>query len=133
MTDTIGKARLVGFAILVMAFALGVAVGHYAIPRRVPEGVMVTVKSSSRIPTELEALELTDAQRAEVRRILNAGTMRVGEVLRRMMAPMDSVIDVTDREIRSVLSADQIRELDEIRKARPLRRIREKRVIDTAR
>jgi hypothetical protein len=117
----------------VLAFAGGVAVGHYLIPRRVPEGVVVTIKSTSRIPTELEELELTDAQRTEVRRILDTGTMRVGEVMRRMMAPMDSAIAATDREIRGVLDADQIRELDEIRKARPLRRIREKRVIDTAR
>ena len=133
MMDTIGRARLIGAAVLAAAFGAGVAVGHYVIPRRVPEGVVVSIKSAGRIPRELEELDLQPAQRERIRDILNAGTRRVGRVLETLMVPMDAAIDSTDAEVRQVLTPAQNRQLDEIRKVRPLKRLREKRMIDSSR
>jgi hypothetical protein len=133
MMDTIGRARMIGAVVLLLVFGAGVAVGHYVIPRRVPEGIVVSVKASNRIPRELEALALSDSQRARITRILGQGTSRVGQVLEQMMVPMNAVIEDTDREVRTVLTAAQNRRLDELRRDRPLRRMRQKRVLDSAR
>jgi hypothetical protein len=133
MTDAIGRARLVGAAIIVAVFIAGIAVGYYAIPRRVPEGVVITVKAGREMPRELEQLGLTEAQRSQIDRILTTGTQRAGRVVESLMAPMDAAIDSTDREIRQVLTETQNRALDELRKTRPLKRMRQKRVIDSTR
>ena len=133
MMDTIKRARLLGAMVLVAAFAAGIAVGHYLWPRPVPEGVVVSIKASGRIPAELEELELTDTQRDAIRAMLFSGTERVGRIMRGFTAPLNAAIDSTDREIRSILSETQNRRLDEIRKDRPLKRMREKRIIDSIR
>ena len=133
MMDTVGRARLIGGVVLVAVFAAGIAVGQFVIPRRVPEGIAISLKASSRIPRELEALGLSETQRGDVARILNNGTKRVGRVLEGMMPPMNAVIDSTDREIRAILTEAQVRQLDAIRKEQPLRRMRTKRMIDSSR
>lgn len=131
MIDTIGRARLLGLIALVVAFGAGIAVGHYYWRTEPEAGVMISVKGTDRIPKELEELDLTEAQRAQIRASLRAGTMRVGQVLRNFMVPMDAAIDSTDREIRSFLTAEQNRRLDAIRKDHPLKQMKEKKIIDT--
>lgn len=133
MMDAIGRARLLGALLLMVSFGAGVAVGHYLVPRRIPDGVVISVRASRGIPRELEDLDLTDPQRTRIREILRGGTQRTERILRSFMAPMDAAIDSTDREIRAVLSASQIRMLDEIRRTHPLKQMQEKRIIDTAR
>jgi hypothetical protein len=133
MISTINRARIFGAVLLVAAFGAGVAVGHYYLPLRAPDGVMITVKGSNRIPDELESLQLDDSQRVVIRGFLRDGTMRIGRIVRDFTVPIDAAIDSTDRQIRSVLSAEQNRRLDDIRRNHPLKRMEEKRVIDTIR
>jgi hypothetical protein len=68
-----------------------------------------------------------------IRGFLRDGTMRIGRIVRDFTVPIDAAIDSTDRQIRSVLSAEQNRRLDDIRRNHPLKRMEEKRVIDTIR
>lgn len=133
MIDAMTKARLVGALILMLAFGAGIAVGHYLVPRSAPNGIMITVKGTTRIPDELEALSLADTQRVAIRGFLREGTMRVGRIVREFTVPIDAAVDSTDRQIRSVLSVDQLRRLDDYRRDHPLRKMEEKRIIDTIR
>jgi hypothetical protein len=133
MIDAISRARIVGLIALIIAFGAGIAVGHYYWRTEPQAGVMISVKGTDRIPRELEELDLTEVQRTQIRQALHAGTIRVGQVVRNFMVPMDAAIDSTDREIRSFLNAEQNRRLDEIRKDHPLKQMKEKRIIDTAR
>jgi hypothetical protein len=100
---------------------------------RAPNGVMITVKGTTRIPDELESLDLADSQRVMIQGFLRDGTMRIGRIVRDFTIPIDAAIDSTDRQIRSVLSTEQNRKLDAIRRDHPLKRFEEKRVIDTIR
>jgi hypothetical protein len=132
MIDRISRARVIGALILVIAFAAGVLVGRY-LPREPREGVTIIVRGSARIPEELEELGLTDSQRTIIRGFLHDGTLRIGSIVREFSVPIHAAIDSTDRQIRSVLSESQNRRLDDFRRVRPLRRMQEKRVIDTVR
>lgn len=132
MIDTLGRARIIGGVVLLLAFAAGVAVGRYLPTMRNDEpGVTIKVIGNTKIPSELEELGLTDSQRVLIQRHLHDGTERVGRILRSFMVPMDAAIDTTDRQVRSVLTEAQNRRLDEIRKDHPLKRMQERRVIDT--
>ena len=133
MTGAVGRARLIGAALLLVSFGAGMAVGYYFLPRRAPDGVVISVKGSSRIPEELERLRLDDSQRVQIQAFLRDGTMRIGRIVRDFTVPIDAAIDSTDRQIRSVLTAEQNRALDEIRRDHPLRQMKEKRIIDTVR
>jgi hypothetical protein len=133
MISTITRARMVGAVLLLAAFGAGVAAGYFLIPRHAPDGVMITVKGTTRIPDELETLQLNDSQRVLIQGFLRDGTMRVGRIVRQFTVPIDAAVDSTDREIRSVLSQEQNRRLDQIRRDHPLKRMVEKRVIDTVR
>lgn len=128
--NSIVRARLMGLVVVLGAFAAGVIVG-----RRLPQahgvGVNLTVIQSDRIPAELERLSLTDSQRALIRTHLRTGSRRVQRVVEQFTIPMDAAIDSTDAEIRSVLTPAQNQELDVIRRDQPLKRVRERRVIDS--
>src|SRR3954462_14955553 len=133
MTNPMTRARVIGAVMLMLAFGAGIAVGHYLIPRDAPNGIMITMKGTTRIPDELEALSLSDTQRVAIRGFLREGTMRVGRIVREFAVPIDAAVDSTDRQIRSVLSVDQVRRLEDYRRDHPLRRMEEKRIIDTIR
>jgi hypothetical protein len=133
MIDAIGRARLIGALVLLVAFAAGVAVGHYWLPRETPNGIMISLKATDEIPAELTKLDLTDSQEVQIRGFLHQGTARVGRIMHDFMGPLDAAVDSTDRQIRSVLTAEQVRMLDEIRKKHPLKQMREQRVVDSIR
>jgi hypothetical protein len=133
MTSAIGKARLIGGILLLASFGAGVGVGYYFIPRQPREGVTIMVRGTTRIPDELETLQLNDSQRVLIRGFLHEGTMRVGRIVREFTVPIDAAIDSTDRQVRSVLTSEQNQKLDQIRRDHPLKRMEEKRIIDTIR
>jgi hypothetical protein len=133
MIDTIGRARIIGALVLLLAFGAGVAVGHYWLPNEPPNGIMISMKATDAIPAELTKLDLTDSQETQIRLFLHQGTERVGRVMHQFMGPIDAAVDSTDQQIRSVLTAEQIRMLDQIRKEHPLKQMRERKVIDTVR
>jgi len=131
MSDTIGRAPIIGALVLLIAFGAGVAAGHYWLPREAPDGIMISLKATDAIPAELTKLDLTDAQEGQIRGFLRQGTERIGRIMHQFMPSIDAAVDSTDQQIRSVLTAEQIRRLDEIRKEHPLKQMREKRVVDT--
>src|SRR3954468_18730844 len=133
MIDSIGRARIIGALLLLLAFGAGVATGHYWLPKEPPDGIMISMKATDVIPAELTKLDLSDAQETQIRVFLHQGTERVGRIMHQFTVPIDAAIDSTDQQIRSVLTAEQSRMLDEIRRDHPLRRKVERRVVDTVR
>ena len=114
------RARLLGSLVVALAFVAGVATG-IAVERRPREGlnVMVTATASDALPRELERLDLTDAQRGEIRSILVRGRDRVLAVVRDFDPRMSAAVDSTNREIDAVLTPVQRASLAEYRKDHP--------------
>lgn len=110
------RARVLGLIIVVLAFAVGVAVG-LAVPRRPPEGV--TFRVTDRIPRELERLDLSSEQSERIRAILARGSGRVQVVMLEMEPRLRAAFDSVDREIATVLTPSQRAALAEARKERP--------------
>jgi hypothetical protein len=126
------RARLIGAVVLLGAFGAGVFVGRY-LPQPEVDGVRVMIKASDRIPLELDALGLTDAQRAALRPILQRGTLRIDSVMKSLLPAMDGAIGATDSEVRLMLTPNQRTALDAARRKHPMKTIQERRVIDTIR
>jgi len=118
--STIVRARLLGSLVVALAFVAGVATG-IAVERRPREGlnVMVTATASDALPRELERLDLTDAQRGEIRSILVRGRDRVLAVVRDFDPRMSAAVDSTNHEIDAVLTPVQRASLAEYRKDHP--------------
>ena len=120
------RSRVLGSVVIVLAFVAGIATG-VAIERRPRQGVNVTVMATNGIPRELEALDLTDAQRVQLRAILTRGRDRVLTVVQEFEPKMRGAMEATEVEIGSVLTESQRAELAAYRKEHPL--IRDERVI----
>ena len=118
MISTLARARLTGALVALATFALGVAIGLW-LPRGEEGGVNVTVTATDRMPRELERLELTDAERPQIREALRRGRDRVLRVADAFQAPMALAIDSTDQEIRAILSDSQRAAFDSARRAHP--------------
>jgi hypothetical protein len=118
--SAIVRARLLGSLVVALAFVAGVATG-IAVERRPREGlnVMVTATASDALPRELERLDLTDAQRGEIRSILVRGRDRVLAVVRDFDPRMSAAVDSTNHEIDAVLTPVQRASLAEYRKDHP--------------
>ena len=126
--SSIMRARVLGSVVIVLAFVAGIATGM-AIERRPRQGVnvMVTATATNAMPRELEALDLTEAQRVQLREILTRGRDRVMTVVRDFEPRMRGAMDSTEVEIGGVLTESQRAELAAYRKDHPL--IRDERVI----
>ena len=110
----IARARLLGAAALIGAFALGCAGTWLALRARDP-GVRVMITATDAIPTELERLTLSDAQRAQVQQALSRGRDRVLRVVDAFEPEMQAAMDSTDQEIRAMLTTQQRTQLDAAR------------------
>ena len=122
------RARLLGSAVVALAFVAGVATGM-AVERRPRPGVRVTVvtNATNAVPRELEQLGLTDAQRSELRQVLTRGRHRVLSVVRTFDPAMKAAMDTTELEIGAVLTEAQRAALAEYRREHP--QLRDERVI----
>ena len=121
MTVTaIVRARLLGSLVVVLAFVAGVITG-VAVERRPRAGLNVTMTATATdaMPRELERLDLTDAQRGEIRSILVRGRDRVLAVVRDFDPRMSAAVDSTNHEIDAVLTPVQRASLAEYRKDHP--------------
>jgi hypothetical protein len=118
--SVIVRARLLGSLVVALAFVAGVATG-IVLERRPRKGlnVMVTATASDALPRELERLDLTDAQRGEIRSILVRGRDRVLAVVRDFDPRMSAAVDSTNHEIDAVLTPVQRASLAEYRKDHP--------------
>ncbi|MFN8574485.1 MAG: hypothetical protein U0132_20705 [Gemmatimonadaceae bacterium] len=123
MTDTVGRRRLFGAALALVAFVLGVAVGSM-LPTRRAGSRMITITTTNEIPAELAPLSLTDAQRTEVVQVLSRGRDRVVRVVDSFTPVMQAAMDSIDAEIRPILTPQQRTTFDSLRAADPpLRRV----------
>lgn len=122
------RARILGSIVIALAFVAGIATG-VAFERRPRQGVnvMVTATVTNAMPRELEALDLTEAQRAQLRGILTRGRDRVMTVVRDFEPRMRGAMDSTEMEIGGVLTESQRAALAAYRNEHPL--IRDERVI----
>ena len=114
------RARILGSLVVVIAFVAGVMTG-LAIERRPRNGLNVTVTATTtnRMPRELEQLDLTDAQRGELRTILVRGRDRVLGVVHDFEPRMKVAMDSTNAEIDAVLTPAQRASLASYRRAHP--------------
>ena len=117
------RARVLGSALIALAFVAGVATG-VAFERRPRRGVsvIVTANATNAIPRELERLDLTDEQRGQLREILTRGRDRVLTVVRDFEPRMRGAMDSTEVEISGVLTETQRAELAAYRKEHPVLR-----------
>ena len=123
MSKVVRKARLLGALLAATAFALGVAIGALMWPRA-PRMQTLMVTATNAVPTELTALGLSEAQRAQLGPILLRGRDRVIRVVDRFTPVVQAALDTTDTEIRAILTQDQRRQFDSVRAANPaLRRV----------
>ena len=112
------RARVLGSVVIVLAFVAGIVTGM-AIDRSPRPGINVTVSATNAIPQELERLDLTDAQRGQLREILTRGRDRVLTVVRDFEPRMRGAMDSTELEISAVLTEAQRAELAAYRKDHP--------------
>lgn len=114
------RARVLGAAVVVLAFVAGLATGM-TIQRRPRPGVsvMVTATATNAMPRELEQLGLTDAQRGELRGVLTRGRDRVLSVVRSFDPAMKAAMDTTEIEIGAVLTDAQRAALAAYRREHP--------------
>lgn len=118
--DLFTRARVVGVAILLATFGLGIAAGHL-LARRPHEGVRMMMTTTNAIPAELLSLGLTEAQQQQVREILAAGRPRVLQVLEDMEPRMRAALQATETDIEGVLDASQLARWKEFRRLNPPR------------
>jgi hypothetical protein len=112
------RARVLGSVVIVLAFVAGIVTGM-AIDRGPRPGINVTVSATNAIPHELERLDLTEAQRGQLREILTRGRDRVLTVVRDFEPRMRGAMDSTEVEISGVLTEAQRAELAAYRKDHP--------------
>jgi hypothetical protein len=114
------RARLLGLLVVALAFAAGVMTG-VAVERRPRPGlsVIVTATATDRMPRELEQLDLTDVQEAQIRSMLVRGRDRVLGVVHDFQPRMRAAMDSTNADIDRVLTPPQRASLAEYRRAHP--------------
>ena len=114
------RVRLLGALVVVLAFAAGVMTG-VAVEQRPRPGLSVTVTATAtnQMPRELEQLDLTDAQKGQIRLILVRGRDRVLGVVRDFQPRMRMASDSTNAEIDAILTPKQRASLAEYRRAHP--------------
>lgn len=116
----IGRSRLLGAVVVVLAFVAGIATG-IALERRPRQGLNVTLTAttSNQLPRELDRLDLTAAQEGEIRTILMRGRDRVLTVVHDFDPRMKAAMDSTNMEIDAVLTAAQRASLTAYRRDHP--------------
>jgi len=122
---TPSRAQLVAAILLVVTFFSGALAGN-AVERVRSVRVEIRVRTEVGIPAVFADLALTPEQRRQIEVILERGRPRTDSVMAEIFPRIRAVTDSVDAEIRTVLSGDQIRRLDERRAASPafIRRLR---------
>jgi hypothetical protein len=121
-SGSIGRARMMGAVALIVAFGLGCASTWWVLRER-DTGLRVMITTNDAMPTELERLKLTSAQRTRVQEALRRGSDRVLRVVDAFDPRMRLAMDSTDQDIRVLLTDAQRAQLDSARAlAGPARR-----------
>ena len=115
MSTPLARVRALGALLALAAFVLGVLAGvRYS--ERVRPGVSITVTATDRIPEELERLDLTNAEREPIQAALRRGRDRVMRARHQIDSLMESAVDSTDMEVRSILTDAQRASFDSARR-----------------
>jgi hypothetical protein len=112
-----GRARVIGAALLLVAFMSGAMAGS-AWTRARRQGINVNVRMTTALPRELLRLDLSPGQEQALRRILNDGQQRTLRVLRDLEPRIRATMDSVDAEIRTALTPAQQASLDAARRGR---------------
>jgi hypothetical protein len=119
MTDGLeylGRARLQGLALLLLAFLIGAlagAAGDRLLTRPRPEGPRPQEhEGGARLPKVLEDMDLTPVQRAAIDSILASGRPRNEAIMNEVLPRFRAVGDTLHAGIRSVLTPAQAAEFD---------------------
>jgi len=115
--ESLGRVRLQGIALLVLALAAG-ALGGMALERvrasrARPEPPGWTPRRGE-LPPGFGGLDLTAEQRERIDAIFRASRPRTDSVLRASLPRLEAIRDSVRAEIRAVLTADQQRRFDEM-------------------
>jgi Spy/CpxP family protein refolding chaperone len=118
--ESLGRIRVQGIALLVLAFLSGAVAGgavERVRDRRPPRGAraeLAFLKGPNGLPVAFEKLDLTPAQRQEITQILERRRPVTDSILRSSLPRLRAVMDSTRSEIRSVLTPTQRAKLDQI-------------------
>ena len=119
MTDGLeylGRARMQGLALLVLAFLVGAlagAAGDRVLSRsRSPRPQPQESQEKQRLPKVLEDMDLTPVQRAAIDSILASGRPRNEAIMNQVMPRFRAVSDSLRQAIRAVLTPAQATEFD---------------------
>jgi hypothetical protein len=112
----LGRARLQGAGLLLVAFVLGFGAAWLMLRER-SNGMQVLITATDQLPDELVRLRLTAEQRTQAQEVIRRGRDRVLRVVDAFDPAMQAAMDSTDAEVRQLLSAAQRLALDSARKA----------------
>jgi Spy/CpxP family protein refolding chaperone len=118
--ESLGRIRLQGIALLVLAFLSGAVAGgavERVRDRHAPRGGRAELgflKGPNGIPPAFEKLDLTPAQRDEIARILERRRPVADSILRSSLPRLRAMMDSTRSEIRAVLTPVQRAKLDQL-------------------
>ena len=126
MTDgleSLGRVRLQGIALLLVAFVAGGLAGAAMEHRRPappppmgPPGPL----EPGRLPPGLERLDLSAAQRSRIMAILDQARPRTDSIFQEAMPKVRAIMDGVRDSIRTVLTEEQRKEFDEGTRNRPM-------------
>jgi len=120
MTDgfeSLGRVRLQGIALLVLAFAAG-ALGGMALERvrvsRIRPQPPEWMAGRGDLPPGFDRLDLTAEQRERIRAIFRTSGPRTDSVLRASLPRLQAIHDSVRAEIRAVLTPEQQQMFDQM-------------------
>ena len=131
MTDgleSLGRVRLQGIALLLVAFVVGGLAGAAIEHRRPlppppagpPGGPPLGQLPPGQLPPAFERLNLTGDQRTRILTILDQARPRTDSIFQEAMPKVRAIMDGVRDSIRTVLTEEQRKEFDEVTRNRPM-------------
>ncbi|HJR63638.1 MAG TPA: hypothetical protein VJ803_08030 [Gemmatimonadaceae bacterium] len=108
------RPRLIAVALLSAVFAAGVAVG-YTLHRLMRPQLQMRSAITADMSGVLEKLDLTPAQRAQADSIFERRAPATEATMHEVAGRLRAISDSLDRELRSILTAEQRARLDSLR------------------
>jgi len=120
--ESLGRVRIQGVALLVIAFVVG-ALGGMSAERirasRVHPAPPDGMRMHGGLPPWFEELNLTSEQQARIQAIFHSSRPRTDSVLQASLPRLEAIRDSVRAEIRAVLTPDQQRQFDEMEERGP--------------
>ncbi len=109
------RSRLIGLALLAAAFVAGAATAVVAERLMTPRAMMGTriIKDMTGV---LDQLSLTPQQRTQAEAIIERSAPRTEQTMLQVAERLRSISDSVDAELRSILTSEQRKRLDSLRR-----------------